>query len=107
MLFEKKVNNLSHECTVYNIFLPFCSFTEMMPQECAVSLEDRVECGFFGIERDQCLKKLCCWQPYGVDSEEPWCFHKSKYTSIYMHVVLRRMEILLSLTLSSSYIMAI
>lgn len=45
-----------------------------MKAECAMDTDDRMECGFYGIRKDQCLATGCCWKPSN-DGGAPWCFH--------------------------------
>eukprot|EP00833_Pecoramyces_ruminatium_P008702 jgi/Orpsp1_1/1182734/evm.model.c7180000082490.1 len=43
---------------------------------CACSVEPsvRIECGFYGIQEDECNNRGCCWKPSNV-SGTPWCYH--------------------------------
>lgn len=45
-------------------------------RKCIVLFNERSDCGFLGITRDECLARGCCWRP--VPSARrgiPWCFH--------------------------------
>lgn len=49
-------------------------------QSCSLADEQKVDCGYMGINQSQCEAKGCCWRP--VFSEEklsgtPWCFFPS------------------------------
>ena len=39
--------------------------------QCSVS--KKVDCGYYGINQNQCESKGCCWVP-NVPSTEPWCY---------------------------------
>lgn len=38
---------------------------------------DKVDCGYAGIDEDQCLSEGCCWSPEGQNSQTPWCYKRS------------------------------
>ena len=38
---------------------------------------DKVDCGYVGIEEDECLSQGCCWSPEGQNSQTPWCYKRS------------------------------
>jgi len=44
---------------------------------CSVRLQDRQECGFFGIDAVECVARDCCWAPDHTGSA-PWCFSKQQ-----------------------------
>ena len=53
-------------------------------QSCEVSESLRTDCGYMGINQQQCEAKGCCWKPaqFSAVEEEspkgiPWCFFKS------------------------------
>lgn len=39
---------------------------------CPVAPSERQECGHYGITRDECLSKSCCWDPTVPNAK--WCF---------------------------------
>mgnify|MGYP002627011126 CR=1 FL=1 len=41
---------------------------------CLVSREERVECGYLGINKEECEAKGCCWVTDDIGSIIPWCF---------------------------------
>ncbi len=41
---------------------------------CAVEKVQRLECGYYGINKDECEKNGCCWKVDEDDSLIPWCF---------------------------------
>ena len=52
-----------------------------LSQSCDMGLDDRVDCGFMGIDQPKCEAKGCCWKPARLltESQEqpndtPWCF---------------------------------
>jgi glucoamylase len=44
-------------------------------QTCEVQEDLRTDCGYVGINQQQCEGKGCCWKPAGSGSV-PWCFFK-------------------------------
>ena len=42
---------------------------------CAVDKELREECGYYGIDKNECEENGCCWKVDDDDSVIPWCFH--------------------------------
>lgn len=42
--------------------------------ECTIDTKERVECGYLGIARDECIQRGCCWEE--AHSRFPWCFSK-------------------------------
>jgi glucoamylase len=43
---------------------------------CNVEDPEKVDCGFSGVNEQQCEAKGCCWLPSNV-SNIPWCFYKA------------------------------
>lgn len=44
---------------------------------CDMAEDDRVDCGYAGIEQKGCESKGCCWKPVNPNpSNTPWCFQK-------------------------------
>ena len=41
---------------------------------CPVAPSEREECGYFGITKEECLDKPCCWDDTVPDAK--WCFKK-------------------------------
>ncbi|CAG8606975.1 13228_t:CDS:2 [Funneliformis caledonium] len=41
---------------------------------CSIS-DARYDCGYFGINKEQCESRFCCWRP-SEDAEDKWCFYK-------------------------------
>lgn len=52
-------------------------------QQCDMSLDDRTDCGYMGIDQSKCQAKGCCWKPARLLVQEetpndtPWCFYPS------------------------------
>lgn len=51
---------------------------------CNMGLDERVDCGYVGINQYLCEQKGCCWAPTSpapflknVQANYPWCFFKS------------------------------
>jgi alpha-glucosidase (family GH31 glycosyl hydrolase) len=42
---------------------------------------DKQDCGYVGVDEQQCLSSNCCWNPAGEDSTIPWCFKKAGVSS--------------------------
>jgi len=43
--------------------------------ECNVADSDKVDCGYFGINQEQCEGNGCCWKESNI-AGVPYCFHK-------------------------------
>lgn len=41
---------------------------------CDASKENRIECGYSGVDQVECEGNGCCWSPLEDGSKEPWCF---------------------------------
>ena len=41
---------------------------------CPVAPSERKECGHYGITKEQCLSKTCCWDDTVENTK--WCFHQ-------------------------------
>ena len=54
--------------------------TAEQPAACTKLLRGvrKVDCGFFGVNEQQCLGKGCCWVPAKAGTNDPWCFHVPK-----------------------------
>lgn len=50
---------------------------------CAVEDGAKVDCGYAGINQQQCEDKGCCWVPAGENSVTPWCFYAGASSSGY------------------------
>lgn len=46
-------------------------------KKCNVPSGARAECGFSGIDDEECDAKGCCWEP-APGSPDPWCFQQGK-----------------------------
>lgn len=47
-------------------------------QSCTISDDQKHDCGYIGINQQQCEAKNCCWKPAGVEqtpNDVPWCFY--------------------------------
>ena len=42
---------------------------------CTLPIKDRIECGYYGMSKEECLIKGCCWVPC-TEERGPWCFHR-------------------------------
>merc|ERR1712076_72167 len=48
--------------------------------KCAVSSEDKVDCGQMGSSQASCEAAGCCWQPIDPNpSNLPWCYYSTDY----------------------------
>ena len=41
---------------------------------CGVPNDRRIDCGFLGINKDECERNGCCWSPV-EGGNVPWCFN--------------------------------
>eukprot|EP00971_Amphidinium_carterae_P286758 5693338-Amphidinium_carterae.1 len=41
---------------------------------CNVDDKMRQDCGYYGINKDSCESRGCCWRPSQVNGPYPWCF---------------------------------
>jgi len=46
-------------------------------QKCDVINSNKADCGYIGINKDQCEAKACCWAEAGEGSSTPWCYYSS------------------------------
>ena len=49
----------------------------VIAQSCDLQDEQKVDCGFMGIDKTQCEGKGCCWKPANLVGDTPWCFYPS------------------------------
>lgn len=42
-----------------------------------MNTDERIECGWYGIRKEQCLAKQCCWQPSN-ENGAPWCYQQRR-----------------------------
>jgi len=65
---------------------PWCFFgkdvtTQAPVQKCNVGdTPKRVDCGYSGIQQNQCRQRKCCWKESSVDGV-PWCFYGENSTA--------------------------
>jgi glucoamylase len=49
--------------------------------DCSVANDDKLDCGYYGIDESQCVAKGCCWSPsYNTaleTSSAPWCYYQA------------------------------
>jgi hypothetical protein len=45
------------------IILVVCLLGACLNDSCEMSLDERVDCGYCGINQQQCEGKGCCWMP--------------------------------------------
>lgn len=54
-------------------------FIAPISRKCAVLFDERRDCGYVGINENECHSRGCCWNPppnsYSSSSSIPWCFH--------------------------------
>lgn len=43
-----------------------------------ISDDDKIDCGYMGIDKDACDKRGCCWNT-NVKNGIPWCFNGMYY----------------------------
>ena len=49
--------------------------TKYSGKTCVLDRELREECGYKGINKQECEEKDCCWTIDEYESTVPWCFH--------------------------------
>lgn len=49
----------------------------LLSQSCTLSDDQKADCGFMGINQQQCEAKSCCWKPANDLKGVPWCFYPS------------------------------
>ena len=63
---------------LYATIMAFHLTNSLLPAgECYQSPASREDCGWFGIKKEQCESKGCCWDESVQDV--PWCFYGSKF----------------------------
>ena len=61
--------------------VPWCYFpeggekTDVPIEECDLKDSDKVECGYMGIDQNECERLNCCWVP-SKQSGIPWCYYR-------------------------------
>ncbi len=56
------------------LFFVLTESNKVSYSECQVGSFDRMDCGYFGINSEQCASRDCCWEE-SVIPGVPWCFH--------------------------------
>ena len=52
-------------------------------QECDISPAERLDCGYYGIQIEECQSRGCCWKT----SEDPavnWCYHSNSKLKVIL-----------------------
>ena len=44
---------------------------------CKLDYDKRDDCGWYGVEQEECISMGCCWNPTPEDVPGEWCFHPS------------------------------
>ena len=56
--------------------------TDLPDGLCPVAPSERVECGYYGITKEECLNRACCWDNTVTTPGVKWCFKQpSKLSS--------------------------
>jgi hypothetical protein len=42
---------------------------------CTLPIKNRIDCGYFGITKGECMRRGCCWAPC-TEGRGPWCFQR-------------------------------
>ena len=50
-------------------------YTRYSKKICAIDRENRVDCGYKGIKKEECESKDCCFKIDDYESVVPWCFY--------------------------------
>ena len=51
------------------------TFTTNTKKMCHLDRDLRKECGYKGIDKEECESRDCCWQIDEYESTVPWCYH--------------------------------
>lgn len=46
-----------------------------------LTIVQKIDCGYNGINQQGCNQKGCCWVPQYQGSVTPWCFYGSNYST--------------------------
>ena len=49
------------------------AFSPSIPRNCTLPSKYREDCGYFGITKEECASRDCCWVPC-TEGRGPWCF---------------------------------
>ena len=63
-------------------FIVLMDFFSAPSPQCQTN--DRVECGYFGINEAQCEYRGCCWSPTTA-SGQPWCYYEKGNVLLKSH----------------------
>ena len=55
-------------------------YTRDSKKICAIDRENRVDCGYKGIKKEECESKDCCFKIDDYESVVPWCFYGTDET---------------------------
>ena len=57
---------------------PWCYHSNVLPK-CKVKDADKKDCGYYGIKKDECESKGCCWHPFPDPNpkRKPWCYYSN------------------------------
>ena len=50
-------------------------YTLSSSKSCAIDRDLRKDCGYKGIQKEECESKDCCYRIDDYESDIPWCFH--------------------------------
>jgi len=65
---------------IFLVTFGFILVSTFAQDKCAVSSEDKVDCGQMGTNQAQCEAAGCCWQPVDPNpSNLPWCYYSTDY----------------------------
>ena len=65
---------------IFIVTFGFILVSTFAQDKCAVSSEDKVDCGQMGTNQAQCEAAGCCWQPVDPNpSNLPWCYYSTDY----------------------------
>ena len=49
--------------------------TRFSEKSCSIDRENRNDCGYFGIQKEECESRDCCFKIDEYESSVPWCFY--------------------------------
>merc|ERR1712241_323156 len=74
---RKKIVKIMQKVVFFTILLLGLSSAQ---DKCAVSNDDKIDCGISGTQQAECESNGCCWQPMDPNPTNlPWCFFSNDY----------------------------
>ncbi len=68
-VWKQELSWVSHSSFIHHADSGKVSFSE-----CDIPAEDRLDCGYYGIQLEECQSRGCCWQSSDIPGTN-WCYH--------------------------------